>query len=834
MDVQGSQFHLLHGRTDWGGCTDAALGVVLDLLWPADPDRPVERTPDGLTSWEYDEGLGALRLRRDTPLFRHVGGSEPLEIESRRGADRDVGGAWYWIDLDRRGIARRGAGALQPEAWWSVDDLAKTCTHHAHDTGRTDAMPGDFTGTCTCSPVDMALAGLCVTTHDYLLAGYASSVETGLLAFDLRAGGTPLRLLWPEGDLDAWDLAATPDGGALLLDRTHGNYWRLDEHLRVRGTIPMRPSAFESVDPAAERAVSTGAARPTPVPLVDSTATPVHPVSVAPGPGGTVLLLESDTSRGYSRLFCYDGLALRWETSLEDAVQVVDPNDPDATSLSFSVLGHDVVCLEGAGPLARDGERAVLYVADAGGDQVIAFDLDPVTGDLDARDDFLPLRRWAGRALVDTATKAGADDEQAVWFDFDQPSTRWVSLQVFAESTFATAASLRTPLDLDPSCPGPFDSRLPGCVWHRVLLDAYLPAGTTLAVRVRAADDPDLLQVVDWVGQPTPYLRSGGSELPYDDPWAAQRGDVRDPLPLPAGMGTYELLVQQAAGRYLQLELMVTGPGRATPLVRSLRAWYPRFSYVEQYLPTVYAETDGPDRFLERFLANMEGLYTALEERIEHTHVLLDARTAPAVDLPWLAAWFGLALAPEWDEARRRFLIRHVDRFYRLRGTPAGLLATLRVYLVDALDESVFGGCDGPGGIRIVERFLTRDTRGAEYGAPPAIADPDPLSRARTAAHRFDVLVPVELGEERIAMVERIVEQARPAHTAFQLRRYYELFVVGQARLGIDSELGTAPTFTPMYAGTALATGYLGYPFPFDLTDRVVADRDRLGRLPAL
>ena len=87
-------------------------------------------------------------------------------------------------------------------------------------------------------------------------------------------------------------------------------------------------------------------------------------------------------------------------------------------------------------------------------------------------------------------------------------------------------------------------------------------------------------------------------------------------------------------------------------------------------------------------------------------------------------------------------------------------------------------------------------------------------------------------------MVQRIVETAKPAHTAFALRRYHELFVVGQARLGLDTELGTAPVFVPMVPGDAdaglLAASYLGYPRPFDLTDRVVSDRDRVGTLPVL
>jgi phage tail-like protein len=815
MDVQGSQYHLAYGRSDWGGCTDPAFGETLATLWQ-DAEGPATTLP---TSWEYDDDGRVLRLRRDTPLFRRAGRTDPLDPEVRRGADVDADGTTYWIDGDRRGIRRRGGRASTSVSCWSVDDLAAACTCDvATDTS-------GFASTCTCGPVDMLLAALCITTHDHLLAGYVATDESGLLVFDLRAGGAPLRLPWPAGDLDPWDLVATPAGGALLLDRTHGTSWRLDDHLRLRGTVPDHAIGFAPVGGGAP-IEPLSPALPAATPVLDANGQSVHPISVENGPGGSALFLESDPGLGHSRILCYDDETLRWETSLEDSVEVVDPADPNATPVLYSVLGHDLVHRESGGPLSPP----MLYVADAQGEQVVAYTLDPVSGEVHSRDDFLPLRRWPGRALI------GAEEQ--VWYDFDQAAeTRWLSLQVFTECRFDTTATLQTPLDFDdPGVQGaPFDSRTPGCVWHRLLLDAHLPTGTSIAVRARACDDAATLLALGWLSQPVPYLRSGGSELPYADPWADWRGDLRDPVPLPDGMGTHELLFQGVAGRYLQLEVTVTGPARSTPLLRSLRAWFPRFSYVEHYLPAVYGEHDLESSFLERWLANPEGLFTALEERIEHSHVLLDPRTTQAADLPWLAAWFGLVLEPQWDEARRRFLIRHVDRFYRLRGTPAGLVATLRVYLQDAVDESVFCGDNGLGGIRLVERFLTRDTGGAAYGAPAGEPDPDPLTRVQRTAHRFDVLVPLDLADDQVAMVERIVALARPAHAAFALRRYYELFVVGQARLGMDTELGQGPAYRPTVTGsTSLAAGYLGYPSPFDLPDRVVSDLDRVGLLPAL
>ena len=173
------------------------------------------------------------------------------------------------------------------------------------------------------------------------------------------------------------------------------------------------------------------------------------------------------------------------------------------------------------------------------------------------------------------------------------------------------------------------------------------------------------------------------------------------------------------------------------------------------------------DGFLERFLANFEGFYTVTEERIEHSSLLLDARTVPAADLCWLACWFGLVLDPQWNEAQRRFLVRNVDRFYRWRGTPAGLLATLRTYLDPGAGDSAFGcGCAGDGGMRIVERFLARDGGGAAHGdpaAPPGTGSE--ADRVAASAHRFDVLVPAGLSADTLAMIERIVAVNKPAHT---------------------------------------------------------------------
>lgn len=802
MDVQGSRFHLLFGYDDWARCLDGSGPATLGQAWAAAGEPGPG--PGHSSAWEYDADRG-LRLRRDTPLFRRAGRRTRLDLGGRRGAARDRYGAWYWIDEDRRGIRRRGPAGTPGASvtWWSGAGLGRAC-----------AGVGD--------PADVLLDGLAITVADRLITGYrldpgTARERTGLLVFDLEAGGAPLRLAWPCGPggepLLVTDLADSPDGGVLVLDATARRYYRLDAHLRVTGDRPIHRPAFGTPGPL------TLPTRPVGVP-VDL----AEPVSIEPGPDRSVLILGSDPVAGHSVLRRYDGADVTWERPLRDCVEVIDPDDPEARTRWYSILAHDMCHVpntlsESPGDAATS---STLYVADAEGDQVVAFALDAGTGAVRARDDFLPMRRWAARALV------RADGR--VWYDI---ADRFVPLVVFTQCRFASAATLTAPL---------FDGRDPGCVWHRVLIDAVVPAGATLTVRARADDDPDLLAAHDWVRQPTPYRRGDGCELPWFDPWAhdpGRPGDAAGSADFGGSAdaaGTYEVLLQGITGRHAQLSLSVEGDGRSTPLIRSVRAWYPRFSYVTHYLPDVYAEHDPPARFLERFLANPEGVFTAIEERIEHSHLLLDARTAPAADLPWLAAFFGLALDPLWDEPRRRYLIRHVDRFYRRRGTIAGLLDLLRLYLNDdttgpVCATSAPGRRGVAGRVRIVERFLLRDI-GADAAEP---GDGDARRRAAGSAHRFDVLVSGELPDDRLAMVRRIVGLGRPAHTLVEVRGYDEAFAVGRARLGQDTELGQAPRFATAVLGRdRLATLTLGAAHPADVADRIVLNRDRFGALPPL
>ncbi|MCS6844215.1 MAG: phage tail protein [Caldilineales bacterium] len=810
MDVNQTRFHLLHGPADWGACHVNGSEQTLSDLWREHRDPPLEWHPASNT----------LRLARALPWWRGYRGrrTPPLDLASRRGAARDRYGNWYWINEEETGIRFLPRGARRSVAWWGVADLDAACAA---------ADPGDFAPTASPAPRPGRLRGLAVTGRHFLVVG--DEAAHGLWVFDLHGGGAPLLLRWPEEEpFTPWDMAATADGGLLVLDRDHRRYWRLDANLRLWAEMAAPEDAwFQPTSPTAPANRERRPALPHGYDLAAGPApAPTSPVSIEAGHGDAVWILDTDPARPFSMVYEYRGSTQVAAYSLENAVTAVDPALGEGVTVQASLAAHDFVHLGGflgAGEGAVDESRSVLYLAERDGNQVIAFAVDRSQGKLVDQQEFLPLRRWEAKALV-----AAGD---GIYYDF---ADRWVSLQPVVECHYVGRGVLTTPVPSASAVPGaPFDSNLPGCTWHRLMLDAHIPAGAAILVRARAADDPELLRQSGWLAQPAPYLRSGGAELPYFDPWAAEPVDRER-------TGTWELLFQGVKGRYLQLELTLLGTGRSTPAVRSLRAWYPRFSYLEHYLPAIYREEPGPAAFLERWLANVEGFYTQLEDKIEHVAALFDPRTAPPEALDWLGCWLGLVLDPLWPTAKRRFFIRHAHRLYRRRGTVAGILAAIRLYLDEQVDESLFDlDCLARSRVRLVERFRTRDIGGTVFGDPgegdPGGRRPVTAKDVAEAAHRFTVLLPHDLTAEQRAMVERIVGLAKPAHTAFELKQYWALFRVGEARLGLDTALGYGSRFEPAVLGdTYLADSYLAPPYPFDVPDRIVVARDRLGDLPTL
>ncbi|HSF33662.1 MAG TPA: phage tail protein [Candidatus Tectomicrobia bacterium] len=691
MDANGARFHLMLGQDDWAQCRDAH-GRLLASLWATS-------TPDGDAEtlyWDPERDEITLQPR----LFQFVAAprDRPPALADRRGAGRDRFGNWYWIDDSCRAIRVSSAGtSLSSHFWSTADDITCEPAPRSGDFQPREIRP---------SPTPAQLSGLAVTEDHYLVVGTLE--PAGLLLFDLHAGGPPQQLLWPETvAFTPFDMAPRPGGGVWILDRDHLCYWGLDRYFRVipqeQGELTVQPEQlddFQPVDPGITRrmpprifpaGISLGAASPL---------LAYDPIAIEALPDGTVLILDHQPGAAFSDIYRYRFSQLLGEpVSTRTILDVVE----EAIRSDFRLSGHDFAFVpEHTGADGKFLDR--VYVVGADGNQTFAFHLTLHDGQLvlEALTHFYPMRLFGGKGLV----AAGGE----VYYDF---ADRWIPLVAQHRPRYVVEATLETPLQEPRQA---FDSGEPGSVWHRLMLDACLPPDTEVRVWSRAADDEGRLALTAWRAEPPLYRRGDGAELPYMQHIDGVTYD------------TWELLLQEARGRYLQLRLRLTGNGRSTPHLRALRIYYPRFSYLERYLPAVYREEQQAASFLDRWLANLEGLYTAIEDKIAAVQMLFDVRSAPAETLEWLASWFGVALDPAWDETRRRLFIAHAVEFFQYRGTIRGLQMALRLALDACVDATLFSdGATLPrqsSAIRIVEKFRTRRTPGVVFGDPTELAGP--------------------------------------------------------------------------------------------------------------
>lgn len=647
----------------------------------------LESPPQADLSW--DSSCNAVRLTPRLFRFPTPADSPLLTPAHRRGAARDQYGNWYWIAENKTEIRTISPHRHKSTHFWDAKDLVQSCKK-VHKGGEfhpvePPALPGS-----------LLLSGLTVTLYHYLVVGVFD--PAGLLIFDLHAGGPPTQLVWPRDvPFVPFDMAPAADGGVWILDSHHSRAWKPDRYFRVEKSGMALPMA------------------------------PDHAVSIEPAPDGSLLIMGSDPGDLYSYSTIYrcivddnGGFSMCQTLSLEVPFQ----NQEFAELLSPPVFlkGHDMAFIP---PVSGNNSKKLsgtLYITESIGNQAFAFHLqaDDDVFSLELLPIYYPMRFYKGKALV--------ADSQTVYYDMKE---RWLPLTAMPRPAYREKGQLTLPV---------FDGKEINCIWHRLFLDAYIPPGTKVMVESYASNEKDDIPGENkWKSEPSLYCRGNGSELPYYNFFSSENE-------LPKGKGTWELLFQEARGRYLHLRLTIIGPGNMTPYLYALRVYYPRFSYLKEYLPAVYRDINqyppgyrekvekGGEfvPFLERFLANMEGFYTVLEGRIAQAQALFDIDITAKEYLDWLASWFGVILDPAWDEARRRLFLRHAVELFNQRGTPSGLIRAIRLAIDPCPDDTLFeedvldSSCQKAVGfsVRIVEEFLTRTHPGVIYGDPTDIAGP--------------------------------------------------------------------------------------------------------------
>lgn len=686
MDANRTRFSLIQGARDWARCRGETTGGGLSVASQFDESN-------GLY---FDFRLSELTLFPQLLLFPPVPGKSPLQLEQRRGAARDRFGNWYSISGDAAALSVWTEEAAVAGDFWRPGQ-GQACP----------APSSSFQPVATPSPVALELAGLAVTEDHYLVVGVSGPKgQEGYLVFDLAAGGAPRHFLWPAGVAFApFDMAPRVGGGVWILDRDNHRFWEIDRHFHIRRRQPDGPpsavgaGAFVPMSPPTPRPECV-CIPPALIAGADGADVPAEACAIEVLTDDLLLLLHRPGSGGsFSAVSLYrEGKRVSGPLRLDGIV----PFLPASQRPTFSLVAHDFAFVPRA---ASDSGTQVgrLYVAADSGVQSFAFDvsLSGTQMTLQPVSVYLPMRSFGGKGLVMTVRK--------VYYDFQDFR---VPLVEQVRPSYPPSATLQTDI---------FDSGQPQCVWHRFLLDGYCPPDTQVQVWSRTAEnlgsDGDPLAGAPWFDEPPLLRRPDGSEQPFVP--ASSNPD----------RGTFEFLFQKAQGRYLQLRVQLSSVhGRVAPRLRAIRVYYPRFSYLTQYLPAIYRDDPDSASFLDRFLANFEGLYTAIEDRIAAAQVLFDFRSAPADTLPWLASWFGVATDPAWNEYKQRVFIQHAMDFFQYRGTMNGLVMALRLVLEDAPSSHFLSGdtddqrCAQR--IRIVEKFRTRSTPGVLLGDPMEATGP--------------------------------------------------------------------------------------------------------------
>ena len=945
MDANQTRFQLVFGQDDWFGPDIGSPPQKLGLEWRA-----------------LDSTVG---LTQFLSVFPVSPGTTRLTVADRRGAAQDQYGNYYWVAPAQDEILFQAAtenNVLQPaQHFWSAKDIAPTPN---------DGAVGAFTPVTVETSQSFVFGGLAVTTDHYLLVGTID--PPGLILFDLYTGGPPMQYRWPASvPFAPFAIAAGVDRGVWILDRVNRRYWGLDPYFRVLApqgipTASPRPNDFQPAD-----ATATYRADYEPEEHVaDSQAMPLAvlaPIGIAALPDGSVLILDGQPALGYAQVYRY-----KLQSLLSGPIPL---NQIDiGASQPYVLLGQDIAFVPASTQTGTD-IQGTLCIADSLGVQTFSFNYDssdPAWA-LEPIPQFLPMLRFGGMALITGSSGPSYD------YTTTAGTQSWAPLVAQPRARYGTQVVWQLPMrdaDLDPdpaNCA--FDGKEPGCVWHRLMIDGTIPSGTQVSVQSRAADSKFALAATPWNPEPPLYRRFTCAELPYYRPHLPNHSDKT---------GTWELLFQAAVGRYLQIQLTLTGTGRSTPRLQALRAYYPRFSYLKKYLPAVYQNDPTSASFVERYLANPEGFFTVLEGRIQQVQELFDPRTVPADYLDWLAGWMGISFDFTWTTETRRFFLANAPAFFQSRGTSDGLVRMIRMSLDQCANASLFAPTDLQHfSVHVVESYLLRSAPGVTFGDPTAtpgsvttdsdwtpaqgsapldqlyrtylsgiyttiaalntayctnysgfddhtlrmpaiqpaqataaadwqqflasdltftyaaptnadepafeafltgryqtVADLNeayqltgsmalasfadiqanlwnttlaaglPVSGAFLQdwilfvsvalptgrnASRFTVVVPVQLSDsaatqtQRLALAQRITQNEKPAHTDFNVKLYWAVFCVGQARVGMETVVGPSSRFAAMVLdqGT-LAASHLGFTLPWTVRSRLVAGRDQV------
>ncbi|HHJ13273.1 MAG TPA: phage tail protein [Gammaproteobacteria bacterium] len=337
------------------------------------------------------------------------------------------------------------------------------------------------------------------------------------------------------------------------------------------------------------------------------------------------------------------------------------------------------------------------------------------------------------------------------------------------------------------------DSGIPRCRWHRLVIDAEIPAGTRVSVAVATSEVPTPAAQ----GVPDPGWATFPAGRPHPGDWQSIEP------------GQTDTLIRCPPGRYLFLRLRLSGDGRATPRVHRIHLDFPRTTSAD-LLPVIFREDGVAADFTERFLSLFDTTLGSVDAAVARFPALLDGARARDEVLPWIARFLAVTLDESWDADRRRAMLRAAPDLFRRRGTRTGLSRSIRLAYGLAGDptttehglERIWGAVAAPGTsspadarlghTRLFSRRSARLTLGASpLARTPVMSYGNPAADPHEAgAFRFSVELPASAGADAVSLA-RLVEGQKPAHTVATIRvgGTNGFRLGGVLRLGVDTLL---------------------------------------------
>ncbi len=187
----------------------------------------------------------------------------------------------------------------------------------------------------------------------------------------------------------------------------------------------------------------------------------------------------------------------------------------------------------------------------------------------------------------------------------------------------------------------PLDSGIPGCSWHRIVLNADIPENSTITISFNTSETEEIENSIDWSGKIV-FKKAK------------------------------DALIQVPPGRYIRLKIDFHREGEKSPVLKQVKIYYQRLSYL-RYLPAIYQENSESKEFLERFLSIFESSMYDSEETISSLPMYFDPMAAPEEFYLWLADWMSLDLYDLLEEKKKREFILRAVEFYKQKGTVSGI-----------------------------------------------------------------------------------------------------------------------------------------------------------------